>query len=301
MRRVSAYTDPDEARSDLFLSGAAYVFGGTLFAIILSITRLDRVPVVAPILALLVPLATTVLAPILLMRYRGDTFRDLGLGGGRDDSLLPGLLTALPVVAAGALMPLLVGRSPLDQMPVAQLLRTGDAVVFGALLLHWLGLGFLALYGTVKARDAFRGFPQPIEDSTIRIGRVLGIVAGVALVLIILGSLSRLEGLSVLALLAYPIGVAAAVLVALRVARGAATTKVATLLTPVVLLGIGPFALTLDVNRLSLVLYAVALYSGIGLAIGVLVERTQRGAGVLLLVLILAFVTQLNATASVAL
>ena len=300
MRRVSAYTGPDEARSDLFLSGAAYVFGGTLFGILFSLTRLDRVAVLGSILVLVLPLVTTVLVPVLLMRYRGDKLRDLGLGGA-DDSLLPGLLTALPVVAAAVVVPLLVGDSPLNVLPVVAMVRGGNFVGLAGLVLQWLGLSFLALYGTVKARDAFRGFPQPIQDSAVRIGRVLGIVAGVALVMIILASLSRLGGISVLALVAYPIGVAGAVLVALRVARGAATAKLPSLLTPVVLLAIGPFALTLDVTRLSFVLYEVALYGGIGLAIGVIVERTQRGAGVLLLGLILALTTHLNSATNAAL
>jgi hypothetical protein len=291
---MSAYTSPEEARSDLFLSGAAYVFGGTLLGIVFGITRLDRVPGVGLALLFLIPLLTTVVVPVLLMRYRGESLRDLGLGRGEgDDSFVPGVLIGLPIVAAAVAASLLASRPLASALPVLNL--GGPAEVTGLLLglVRWLGLLFLALYGTVKARDAFRGEPQAIDEGTIRIGRFVGIAGGVSIVLLILSYFTRLQGADVLALLAYPLGVTTAVFVALRAARGAGSTTMATLLTPTILLALGPFAITFNAAALVFMIYGTALYAGLGLAVGVLVERTRRGAGVLALALVLGLATQL--------
>lgn len=301
MPRVSSYTSPDEARSDLFLSGAAYVFGGTLVAILFSVTRLDRVAGVGTALAIVLPILTTILVPVLLMRYRGESLRDLGLGGGGDGSVVPGLLVGLPIVAASVVAPLLAGGSPADGLPILQLggARSGLLLVIG--IVQWCGVLFLALYGTVKARDAFRGETQPLEGAVTRVGRIVAIIAGVSLVMLILAVLGDLQGMDSLALIVLPLGVAAAVLLALRITSGPTSTTLPTVLTPVVLLALGPFAITLNVTAITIVLYQVALYSGIGLIVAVLVERTQRGAGVLALALVLALGTQVAGAASLAL
>jgi hypothetical protein len=301
MPRVSAYTSPEEARSDLFLSGAAYVFGGSLLAIIVSTTGINRIPGVGVALAVVLPIVTTVLVPLLLMRYRGESLRDLGLGGGGDPSVVPGLVAGLPVVVAAVAASALASRPILSGLPVLNL--GGPAGLLGMLvgLLQWLGVLFLAFYGTVKARDAFRGEAQSLDDAVVRVGRFVGILAGVALVLMILSLLRRLEGTDVLALLAYPVGVTAAVAVALRLTAGSGTSTMPTVLTPVVLLAIGPFAITLNATAFTFMLYGVALYAGIGLVVAVLVERTRRGGGVLALALVLGLATQVAGAASVVL
>jgi hypothetical protein len=301
MPDVTSYTSPDDARSDLFLSGAAYVFGGTLLAIIFGITGLNRVPGLGTVLMFVLPLVTTVLVPILLMRYRGETLRDLGLGGGGDPSVLPGLLAGLPIVGAVVVGSLLAAQPLSSALPVLNLGGPAGttSVVLG--LIQWLGVLFLAFYGTVKARDAFRGEPQGIVDAVVRIGRFIGIAAGAAIVLLILAFFTRLGGATVLALVVYPLGVAGAVAVALAVARGSSSTTLATVLTPVVLLALGPFAITFNAAALFLTIYATALYAGVGLVVAVLVERTRRGAGVLALGLVLGLAGQLFGAAASAL
>src|SRR5690606_6192744 len=57
------YTSPDEARSDLFLAGAVYVFGGIVIALLLDILPLQRIPGVDIGLALVLPIVTTALVP----------------------------------------------------------------------------------------------------------------------------------------------------------------------------------------------------------------------------------------------
>jgi hypothetical protein len=291
---VSAYTSPDEARSDLFLSGAVYLFGGTLLAILLNATGLTRVPGLGLVLTVALPVLTTVLVPALLMRYRGETLADLGLGGeGGESSIAPGLLAGLPIVAAAVVAALLASQSIAASLPVLNLGGPAGAFAIGVGLLQWLGLLFLALYGTVKARDAFHGESVGIDDAVVRVGRFVAIAAGVAVALLILRQLIRSDGGDVLALLAYPLGVAVSVVIALRMTRGASTTTLPTVLTPVVLLALGPFGITFNAVGLVLGIYGGALYGGIGLVVAILVERTRRGAGVLALGLVLGLATQL--------
>lgn len=298
---MSSYTSPEEARSDLFLSGAAYVFGGTLLGILFSITGLDRLPGLGTALGFVLPLLTTVLVPVLLMRYRGESLRDLGLGGSGDPSVLPGLLAGLPLVAAAVAASALASRPVAGALPVLNLGGRAGVASLAIGVLQWLGIAFLAFYGTVKARDAFRGDAQALDDCVVRIGRFIGIAAGVAVVLLILAFFNRLDGGDVLALLAYPIGVAAAVAVALRVTPGSGSTTMPTILTPVVLLALGPFAITFNATALVLTIYGTALYAGLGLVVAVLVERTRRGAGVLVLALVLGLATQLAGAGAAAL
>jgi hypothetical protein len=293
MPTMSSYTSPDEARSDLFLSGGTYLLGGALLSILVRVTGLGRVPGLGFALALALPLLTTVLVPVLLMRYRGETLRDLGLGGGGDPSVVQGLLAGLPLVAAAAAASLLASLPLASAFPLLNLGGPAGAFSVAVGVVTWAGLLFLAFYCTVKGRDAFRGEGHAIDDAAIRIGRFIGIAAGVAIVLLILATLGDMGSGDLLSLLVYPLGVAGAVLIALRVAGGAGSTTMPTLLTPVVLLALGPFALTLNPGALVVMVYGTALYAGIGLVVAILVERTRRGAGVLALALVLGLATQL--------
>lgn len=290
---MSRYTSPDEARSDLFLAGATYLLGRTVLGLLFTATRLDRLPGVSPTLRVLVPILTTVVVPVLLMRYRKESLRDLGLGRS-DASIAPGLLAGLPLIAASVAAALLASQPITTGLPVLNVGASTDVFSLLVALLEWAGLLFLAFYCTVKARDAFRGEPQDLEDAVVRVGRFVGIAGGVALVLLILAFFSSLRGLDVLGLVAYPVGVAAAVFVALRAASGARTTTLPTVLTPVVLLALGPFALQFNATAFVAGVYAAALYGGLGLVVAVLVERTRQGAGVLALALVLGLATQFS-------
>jgi hypothetical protein len=298
---VSSYTSPDEARSDLFLSGAAYLFGGTLLAIVFNLTRITAIPGVGLVLAFAVPILTTVLVPVLLMRYRGESMRDIGLGGGGDGSVVPGLVVGLPLVAAAAGASLLAGRPVGENLPLLNLGGPAGALELVAGLIRWMGLLFLALYGTVKARDAFRGEALALDEAVVRIGRFVGIAGGVAIVLIILSLFARLGSGDVLALLSYPIGLTLAVALALRVVAGSATTTMPTVLTPVVLLALGPFGISFNAAAFVFGVYGGALYAAVGLLVAILVERTRRGGGVLALALVIGVATQLAGAGAAAL
>ncbi len=66
------YTSTEDARSDLFLSGAVFLFGGIIVQAVLRIIPLDRIPGLGAVLAVVLPLVTTVLVPYLLIRYRKE-------------------------------------------------------------------------------------------------------------------------------------------------------------------------------------------------------------------------------------
>ncbi len=294
---MSSYTSPDEARSDLFLSGAAYLFGATLLALLFGVTGLDRLPGVGVVLAFTVPLLTTVLVPVLLMRHRGDSLADLGVGGDGGSGVGAALIAVIPILVAALVTSALGGLTLASQVPLLRLLfgSVGEVLVAA---LWWVGLMFLALYCTVKSRDAFRGETVAIDEAVIRVGRFIGIACGGALVILMLANLDNLDGGSVLALLAYPLGVTGAVAVALRLAPGASTTTMPTVLTPAVLLALGPFGITFNARQLVFGLFLGALYAGVGLIVAVLVERTRQGTGVLVLGLALGLGASLVGAAS---
>jgi hypothetical protein len=290
------YTSRDDARSDLFLSGAWYVFGPLVVGLIVTLTRLDRVPGVATVLALTLPLVFTIVVPLLLMRYRGESLSDIGLGGGGDDSIGLGFLAAVPIVAAGVGAAVLgagslAAVSPLTAFPLAD--GAGIVSIVTAAF-SWVGLLFLTFYGTVKARDAFGGDGVRLYEGIVRVGRYVGIVGCVAIVIIILAFFTSLGGGQVLSLLAYPIGVTVAVLIIARGGQGTATTTIPTVLTAVILMAIGPFALTFNLTSLALVIYTASLFGGIGLLVAAIVERTHRGGGALLLGLLIGLLTRLG-------
>jgi hypothetical protein len=296
------YTSRDDARSDLFLSGAWYVFGPLVVGLVVSIARIDRIPGFGVVEALILPLVFTALVPLLLMRYRGESLSDIGVGGGSDSSVGLAVLAAVPLVIAAVVAALLGAGTLAAVSPLTAFLMVdgyGALRLVGAAL-QGTGLLFLTMYGTVKARDAFGGDAVRVDEGIARVGRYVGIAGGVAIVLIVLTRFAMLDGAAGLALLAYPIGVIAAVIL---ISRGgeAATTTIPTVITAVVLMAIGPFALTLNLTSLALVIYTSALFGGIGLVVAGIVERTQRGGGVLLLGLLMGVATALGVGAGLAL
>lgn len=288
---MAMYTSRDDARSDLFLSGAWYLFGPILVGIIFSLFRLDRVGALRIPLSLALPVVFTAMVPLLLMRYRGESLSDIGIGGGQDRSIAPCLVAAVPLVVASAVAATLSTGSLLDATVLG---AEGDVVIAIALVLRWAGLLFLAYYVTVKARDAFSGDSVTLDDAVARIGRFVGIAAAASIALIILAYFARLSGGQVLALLAYPLGVAVAVWLLLRQGGPRVSTSMPTVLTPVVLMAIGPFALTFNAQLFLAGVLAAAVYAGLGLVVAIVAERARRGTGLLLLGVVIALATRMD-------
>ncbi len=290
------YTSTEDARSDLFLSGAVYVIGPAVFEIVRGLLPLDRIPGVTEVLALFVPIATTALVPYLLMRYRNESFGQYGYGAGLPPNFGVGLLLALPVVVASVLTALVATGQPLAGLGVMQL-AFGSPLVFAGRLLTWIGLGFLAAYVTVKARDAFRSDYRTVREETITIGRILGMVAVAAVSIALLFTPPGVRGLgggelfAVIVLL--PLGVAASVVLLLQTLRGPSATSRATMLTPVVLLALGPFQLAFGVTELALTVRLAVAYAGIGLIIGALQESRRSAVAGLGLTLAIALLSTL--------
>ena len=275
------YTSTEDARSDLFLSGAVYVFGPLVIQILRDLLRLDALPGVAIALAILVPIATTALVPFLLMRYRNESLGQYGYGAGLPPNFGVGLLLATPIIVAGVLGGLLVG-DPLSGIGIGAVIRSGGSVntLIGLLvrLLSWLGLGFLAVYATVKARDAFRSDIRTVRDETIWLGKILAAVAAVAVsIALVLTLPGQQGGLGLAPLLLLPLGVAGSVGLLLRTLRGPSATSRATMITPVVLLALGPFHLSFSGTALALGVWQAALFASVGLVIAAL-QESRRSA-----------------------
>lgn len=289
------YTSTEDARSDLFLAGGVYVIGPGAIAILTQILRLDRVPGVPTVLALVLPFVTTALVPLLLMRYRRESFGQYGFGAGLPPNFGVGLLLASPIIVMSVLIALLVGGNPLPGLVGVSQLIVGDVLGLVTRLLQWLGLGFLAVYATVKARDAFRSDVRTVRDETVRLGRILAAVTAVALSIALLfalpGEQLLLESLAVIVLL--PPGVAGSVLLMLRSLRGPSATSTATLLTPVVLLALGPFQLAFNLEDIATSVLYSALYAAIGLIIAALQESRRSALAAMGLTLAIALFTLL--------
>lgn len=291
------YTTTEDARSDLFLSGAVYVIGPAVVQILRDLLRLDAVPGMTVALGLLLPFMTTALVPILLMRYRGESLGQYGYGAGLPPIFGVGLLLASPIVVASVLGALVAG-DPLSGLGVGEVIRTGGS--FGAVLgliirlISWLGLGFLAVYATVKARDAFRSDYRTVRDETLWLGRILAAVAAVAVSIALLLMLPGQQGgLGLVTLLLLPLGVAGSVALLLRSLPGPSATSRATMLTPVVLLALGPFQFSFSGTAIALAVWFAAMYAGIGLVIGALQESRRSALACLGLTLAIAVLTPL--------
>lgn len=289
------FTSTEDARSDLFLSGAVYVIGPAVFDILRSLVPVDRIPGVTILLVLLIPVATTALVPYLLMRYRNEAFGQYGYGAGLPPNFGVGVLLALPLIAASMLTGLVVGGNPLNGLGLVAVLG-GDALALIARLLSWVGLGFLAVYATVKARDAFRSDYRTVRDETIGLGRILAVVAAVAISVALLFTAPGAGGLGggaqVFALLGLlPLGVAASVALVLWLIRGPSATSRATMVTPVVIMALGPLQLSFNLQALALTVRQAVVYAGIGLVIAALQESRRSAVAALGLTLAIALLT----------
>jgi hypothetical protein len=290
------YTSTEDARSDLFLSGAVYVIGPAVFEIVRNLLRLDAVPGATTLLELVIPVATTALVPFLLMRYRGESFGQYGYGAGLPPNFGVGLLMALPIVVASVLTGLVVAGDPLAGLGITALLA-GQSLAFLSRLLSWVGLGFLAVYATVKARDAFRSDYRTVREETITIGRVLAMVAVAAVSIALLFTSpadAYLDAGRLFAAIVLPLlGVAGSVGLLFPLLRGPSATSRATMLTPVVLLALGPFQLSFSVSGIAQSVSYAAAYAGVGLVVGALQESRRSAVAIVGLMLAVAVLSTL--------
>lgn len=286
------YSSRDDARSDLFLSAAMYLFGPLFVGLLIALLNLDRIPGVAVVLRLVLPLAYTILVPGLLIRYRKEKLSDFGLGDGPDPSVPIGILAGLPLVVAGLFTGLLATGDPLAALPMF----ASESPVLTTIIrvLEWTGVLLLALYVTVKARDAFGGQPVNLAEGVRRTGRIVGLVTLVATVLLVLTLMAQVGVLRALAVAMPPLGVLAGVLIALQRLGGRGTTALPVLVTPVVLLALRPFAIRFDALQFLNGVYTAGLFAGLGLVVAMVVERTRRGMAVFALALIIAALTRLG-------
>jgi hypothetical protein len=290
------YTSAEDARSDLFLSAAVYVLGDEVLQIVRGVLRIDLIPGVTPVFELLIPVATTVLVPFLLMRYRKETFGQYGYGAGLPPNFGVGLVLALPIVIASVVTGVIITGDPLVGLGVSSVLL-GAPLALAVRLLSWIGLGFLAVYVTVKARDAFRSDYRTVREETILLGRILGMVAAGAVSVALLFTRPGAAGLDFIQLFAVivllPVGVALAVVMVTQTLRGPSATSRATMLTPVVLLALAPFQLSLNLGEVALTVSRAAAYAGVGLIIAALQESRRSAVASLGLTLAIALLSTL--------
>lgn len=282
------YLTPDEARSDVILTGAATVFGGVLLSLLLSAPGVPRAGVGGEVVLLLGWFTLSGLTPYLLARYRDDVPAAFGLGRGRAVPAGPALLLAAPVVVLGvvrgwltepAIGPAVLGRpgralfgspvvgsSSVDVLGVVLEVLGVLVLTAGSLLL----LGFLV----VRGRDAFRDD----ERSSTELLRTFG--AGAAGVALLLGGLRSIGAGGFVPLLLNVLALGAVVLIADRlVPPGAVVTRPA-VLTPVVLVLVAHVLAAGGIFRgdLLLGLTTGALAAGTVLVFAVVAEHVRTAA-----------------------
>lgn len=291
------YTSTEDARSDLFLSGAVFLFGGVIVRALLGIVPLERIPGLDAVLAVLLPLVTTILVPFLLIRYRNEPWSMYGLSGMAPSTFGFGVLLALPLVVAGLAVALAAGASAAAAVPLLGLAESGIRVEeLLARIARWLGYALLAVYGTVKARDAFSGTHQAMAAVARQIAMVLGIAVGVAALLLLVSMATQGTLSGDLALAAervlLPLAVATAVMIARARTAGAGATTRPTLLTPAVLLGLAAIrGIGFDAVSFVTTVYTVGLLALLGLVIGLLQESRRATWGAVGLGLTIAALT----------
>lgn len=295
------YTSTEDARSDLFLSGAVFLFGGVILRVLLNIVPLGRIPGVAPLLQILLPLVTTLLVPYLLIRYRGESWSLYGLQPVSAPALGYGALVGLPVAVAFVLAGVLSGLPPTATVPLAGV--GGQAAVeLLARVTQWLGYVGLAVYGTVKARDAFRGQHRTLREGAQHIGRILALAVVVAGVLLLLAMAARggltADPLAAVGVVLPALGVAGAAAVVLARLQGSATTTLPTLVTPTVLLGLAAFVLVFDPVGFVNGVYQAGLFAALGLIVGVLMESRRSAWAAIGLAMVIATLSTLGAGAT---
>lgn len=290
------YLSPDEARSDVILTGAAVVFGGILLELVLSAPLIPRSGIGLEVVLLVGLFVTTGLVPLLLARYRDDVPGGFGLAPGRAIPFGPALLLAAPVVAVGVIRGLLLEGAPstlalgwpgivLFGTPVVGAsgpdLVGGVAITLGVLVMtvgSFLLVGFLLTRG----REAFR------EDdrSSTELLRTIG--TGTVAVAFVLGALGSLGSGGFVTVLLNVGALVVVLLIADRLVPVTARISLPTVLTPMVLLVVAQIFAAGGLFRGGLLtgLASGAFAAGIVLAIAVVAEH--RGTTAVAVPLLLA-------------
>jgi hypothetical protein len=289
------YLSPDEARSDVILTGAAVVFGGVLLELLLSAPVIPRSGIGLEIVVLLSLFAVTGLVPLLLARYRDDVPGGFGLVAGRPTPVGPALLLAAPVVVLGIVRGLLVDGSlstaalgwPGIALFSSPVVGAGEVAVSAGVLMTLrvlvITVGTFLLVGflVVRGREAFRHD----DHSSTELLRTIG--AGTVGVALVLGGLGAIGGGFVTVLLNV-LALAAVLLVADRLVPHHARITRPAVLTPMVLVVVAHVFAAGGLFRGGLLtgLAGGAFAAGIVLAAAVVAE--ERGSTAVAAPLLLA-------------
>lgn len=266
------YTSPDEDRSDLFLAAAAFVLGPQILGIVLGWLPLPGVA--SPAIGLLLVLATTVLVPLLLIRYRKQRWGEFGFDGPVSAAGW-GAVASIPVVVAYVVSSLIRGGGPL---PVGFIGDGSVGAVFDVVIRIVLGMAtmVLVIYVVVKARTSFRTDPGYIRPTMLYLAKFTAISAAVATVLLLLTILtSGVEARAIVEVLLPPLGIAASGWLVYRKVRGSQLTSRMILLVPMILLAIGAFTLFGQAAAIVIGLWQATMLAGIGLLAAVLLESSR--------------------------
>jgi hypothetical protein len=273
------YTSPDEDRSDLFLAGAVYVLGPTVVGILIEALPQGLTAPIAVPLGLVVTIATTVLVPFLLIRYRKQRFSEFGFDGSWG-AFAAGFVASLPVAVAYVLASLISGAGPLSNSLAYVAASAGlwlDLVLF---LVGAVCVTLLAVYTTVKARTAFRSDARYLRPTALELSRYLVIAAVIATALLFLTFIMDGEGLlRAMEFILAPLGVAGVVWLAVQNVRGSQLTSRPVLLTPMVILAIGSIVIFGGAFSFVVGIWRGAMLAGLGLAVGVFMEDRRSALG----------------------
>ncbi len=282
------YVSPEDARSDLLLAGAVFIFGPIALTLLLTIVPLTRLPGVGQTMSILTPVLLTIAVPVALVRYRGESWADFGLGAGRA-GLGAGAALAVPIVVA-SLLSATAGGNLFAGLPVVTLPTLGlnGVISLVARVVTWFGLALLATYVATKARDAFRSDFSTVPEGMARIGRIVAIVAGAA-------ALLRFATTGAVSSLVLPAGVAVTVYLVWRGVSRPTSTGLAALLAPTVLLALGSFFISFSAARLIEGAWTGALVAALGLAMAGIKESRGGAWPAVGLALVVALATTVPA------
>jgi hypothetical protein len=136
-----------------------------------------------------------------------------------------------------------------------------------------------------------------VREETITIGRVLAMVAVAAVSIALLftsPAAANLDAARLFAAIVLPLlGVAGSVGLLFPLLRGPSATSRATMLTPVVLLALGPFQLSFSVSGIAQSVSYAAAYAGVGLVVGALQESRRSAVAIVGLMLAVAVLSTL--------
>lgn len=223
------YLSVDDARSDFFLASATYLLGAIVLSFVVEITgTVFRTGAGLWAFTLIAPVLVTAAMPLYLMRYRGESVRQLWSGGG---GVLHGVLFGV-LVGVGALLGSVVGGSnALQSIPA---LEPGRLVV--ARLVAWLSLAVLVTFLHRRAEYAFRPISER-QELLVRYAAIAALgTAGIASLLLTLSGSS-------IGLLGAPAGFAAAYLLGLRTVPPTGMGERWQVWSPLIVLAIGEISI----------------------------------------------------------